>query len=79
MKSKEFKPKETSPTPWRVMEKQIWHSVLDANGKHVCNCRNILDAKIIVEVVNKKSHEIPSTPHPSIRLCLPSSEVQPLG
>jgi len=32
----------------------IWHSVIAANGKNVCNCRNILDAKMIVEMANLK-------------------------
>jgi hypothetical protein len=54
MKTKDFTPKETSPTPWRVVEKLIWHSVIAANGKNVCNCRNILDAKMIVEMANLK-------------------------
>jgi len=51
MKTKDFTPKETSPTPWRVVEK---YSVIAANGKNVCNCRNILDAKMIVEMANLK-------------------------
>jgi len=42
MKTKDFTPKETSPT------------VIAANGKNVCNCRNILDAKMIVEMANLK-------------------------
>jgi len=33
MKTKDFTPKETSPTPWRVVEKLIWHSVIAATER----------------------------------------------
>lgn len=55
-KPKEFKPTTHNPLPWSVMPKNgragIWNGVLDANGKRVCNCRNIKDAELIVKAVN---------------------------
>lgn len=55
-KPKEFIPSTHNPLPWRVMSNDgrcgIWTGVLDANGKRVCNCRNIKDAELIVKAVN---------------------------
>lgn len=50
--SKKFNPKTHNPTPFKVIEKDLWHSVVAANGKTVCSCRNIKDAEFIVEKCN---------------------------
>lgn len=47
-----FYPKDHNPTPWKVEEKDVWHRVVSANNKVVCNCRNIKDAELIVNKVN---------------------------
>jgi len=47
-----FNPLSHNPTPWRVQEGMIWHAVVAANGKRVCNCRNIKDAELIATLVN---------------------------
>lgn len=49
---KEYKPKTHSKLPFKVMRKSVWHSVKDADGKTVCNCRNIMDAELIVRLCN---------------------------
>ncbi len=49
----EFIPKSNNPTPWKVLPSPIWNGVVDANGKRVCNCRNIKDAELIVKSVNR--------------------------
>lgn len=48
----EFTPESHNPLPWRVEKRMIWHRVVAANGKVVCNCRNIKDAEFIVGKVN---------------------------
>lgn len=50
--SKKFNPKTHNSTPFKVIEKDLWHSVVAANGKTVCNCRNIKDAEFIVKKCN---------------------------
>ena len=50
---KEFNPKDHNPLPWKVEKKDIWHRVVSANKKVVCNCRNIKDAELIVSKVNQ--------------------------
>lgn len=54
---KEFKPASHNPLPWRVCPGQIWTGINDANGKRVCNCRNIKDAELIVKSVNKQEQK----------------------
>ena len=55
-KTKNFEPKTNNPLPWCLMSSddraRIWFGVSDANGKRVCNCRNIKDAELIVKAVN---------------------------
>jgi hypothetical protein len=50
--STKFNPVSHNPIPWKVVEKDLWHAVVASNGKTVCSCRNILDAKLIVERIN---------------------------
>lgn len=49
---KEFLPESHNPLPWEVEKRVIWHRIVAANGKVVCNCRNIKDAEFIVSKVN---------------------------
>lgn len=52
----EFIPTENNPTPWKVIKSSIWQKVVSTNGKTVCNCRNIKDAELLVNAVNKLTH-----------------------
>jgi len=53
---KEFIPMSNNPTPWKVLASPIWNGIVAANGKRVCNCRNIKDAELIVKAVNSTCH-----------------------
>jgi hypothetical protein len=53
MTAKKFNPTSNNPIPWKVSARPIWSGIISANGKRVCNCRNIKDAELIVEAVNK--------------------------